>query len=88
MYSVKGFVEYVNFNVYSKSLPKQIVSFIWQRKAPPRAKFVAWFLARGKLKTCGYLLHLNLISEEHIKCVFCNNEFETDSHLFSSCVVT
>lgn len=42
----------------------------------------------GRVKTCSYLLNLNIISREQAFCSFCNSEIETVQHLFFSCPFT
>lgn len=69
-------------------MPQEITELIWQRKAPPRAELVVWFLLQEKLKTGSTLFNLNIISIEEANCPFCDTETETHQHLFFGCHFT
>lgn len=36
-YSIKVFIDYADLHIYPRTLSKQVVSFIRQKRAPPRA---------------------------------------------------
>lgn len=84
-YSVKSFINVVQNQCFERTLPKEVTTFIWQHKAPPRAELVVWFLMHDKLKTGDRLLKLNIINENEALCPFCEMEIESVSHLFFTC---
>lgn len=81
-YSVKSFTSRAYSLVYERALPIEVVDFIWQHKAPPRARFLLWFLAKNKLKTGAYLARFNIIQPQDNVCPLCKVEEETASHIF------
>lgn len=81
-YNVKSFTEIAANKMFNKILPTQIVDFVWQKVAPPRAQMVVWFLARDRLKVGSYLSNIGVISTENARCPFCYAHIETSSHLF------
>lgn len=87
-FSVKSFMEAAHKEVYEEYLNSDVVNFIWQRRSPPRAKLLAYFIAINKLKTCSILLSLGLITPEQALYLYHNSEVETSSYLFFSCQVT
>lgn len=45
--------------MFRRLLLEDIIKFIWQKKVPPRAEMIVWFLAMGRLKTMEYLHNWN-----------------------------
>lgn len=88
IYSVKSFNNLVQQHNFEKTLPHEITELIWQKKAPPRAELVVWFLLQEKLKTGSTLLNLNIINSEYATCLFCDAEVESHEHLFFGCHFT
>lgn len=84
-FTVRSFTEEAEAHWYQRMLNQNVTEFIWQRRAPPRAELVVWFLALEKLKTGDYLLGLNLIEPEMALCPICLVFVETNSHLIFSC---
>lgn len=84
-YSVKSLIQHSIMLLFQRTISEQVVKFIWQRKAPPRADLLLWFLARGRLKTGQYLPNLRLIDEAQAVCIFFSNALETEKHVLFSC---
>ena len=46
---------------------------------------MVWFALLGRLKTKDWLLKLNIIDRNNIRCVLCNNADESVDHLLVDC---
>ena len=67
------------------SLPKSVVSFVWQKFIPPRAKLVVWLANKEKLKTGELLVEKGIISPLDASCPLSSTEIESISHLLFVC---
>lgn len=69
-YNSKSFIEVANQELFTPQLNAQIIAFIWQKRCPPRANIILWFLAKSKLKTGELLNNMGIISQEQAQCPF------------------
>ncbi|XP_057532930.1 uncharacterized protein LOC130810822 [Amaranthus tricolor] len=67
------------------SLPKNILSIVWQKFIPPRAKLTLWLANKEKLKTADYLVEKGIIAPQNAWCPFCRSELESNSHILFTC---
>ena len=58
---------------------------VWCMVAPPKVEMLVWFMVLGKLNTKDHLAWLNIINNDTMCCVLCNNHEESIEHLFFSC---
>lgn len=84
MFLVKSFQDKAS-RMYQQTLPTKVINFIWQNRAPPRAKIVFWLLVHDRLKTGALLHHKGIVNEDQSRCTFCGEKLETISHLFFTC---
>lgn len=66
---------------YIPILPKEMSSFIWSIKVPPRAHIIIWLAHLEKLKTGDVLVARGVIDPNLGLCPFCANELESNSHV-------
>lgn len=70
-YIVKSFNNIAQQHNFERTLSQEVTDLIWQKKAPPRAELVVWFLLQEKLKTGKLLFELHIIDADEAKCPFC-----------------
>lgn len=84
-YSVKSCLNQIGKGIYSSTLSKQVLCFIWNNFTPPRLQLLLWFVALGKLKTGEHPLKVRIVDENESLCHFCNNIVETIRHPLFTC---
>lgn len=84
-FSVKTLLDKGCEEFYDRTLSPELSSFTWNKRAPPRAQFTLWFLARGKLKCGNFLANIGLIPSGDSICPWCSNCEESLEHLFFTC---
>ena len=67
------------------SMPKSLVSVVWQKLIPPRAQLTVWLAYKEKLKTGDLLVEKGIISPQNAGCPFCRTELETNTHILFTC---
>ena len=67
------------------SIPKSIMSVVWQKFIPPRAQLTVWMAFKERLKTADFLVEKGVISVQNAGCPFCRSELETNSHILFTC---
>ena len=67
------------------SLPKEIISIVWQKFIPPRANVIVWLAAKEKLRTGRLLTDKGIITPLQAACPFCGTYLESNSHLLFEC---
>ncbi|XP_057545956.1 uncharacterized protein LOC130824951 [Amaranthus tricolor] len=72
-------------NSLGASIPKSLVSIVWQRFIPPRARLSVWLAYKEKLKTGDLLLEKGIIGPQNACCPFSNTELESNSHILFTC---
>lgn len=85
LFSCKSSSDKAHSHLFPQMMLDDVISFICQKTAPPRAELVVWFLVHNRLKTGDYLAKLNIISSVDNVCYFCRNSEETIPHVFFSC---
>ena len=73
------------FNSLVSSMPKSLVSVVWQKYIPPRAQLTVWLAYKEKLKTGDFLVEKGIISPQNAYCPFCRNELESNTHILFTC---
>lgn len=58
---------------------------IWKGLIPPRVEIFTWLAVMGRLNTRSKLASLNIIPQEEIFCILCNEQTETSDHLLLHC---
>ena len=66
-------------------IPKSLVSIVWQRFIPPRARLTVWLAYKEKLKTGDLLVEKGIITPQNARCPFCNSELESNSYILFTC---
>lgn len=84
-FTIKTFMEKVNYSQYGQTLPPLVADFISRKRAPHRAQLTLWFLARRKLKTGQLLVHLHLLPQSLSVCPWYAQNGEDDTHLLFTC---
>ena len=84
IFSTKSFTQAIlnmqtgNHGMYSHAAK------VWRRVAPPKVEMLVWFVVLGKLNTKDRLAGLNIINNDDVCCVLCNDHEESIEHLFFS----
>jgi hypothetical protein len=58
-------------------------SAIWGINAPPKTRHLIWRVCKGCIPTCNILMQRHVDCGEY--CSFCNEEVETEFHVFFTC---
>ena len=72
-------------NSLGAQIPKSLVSIVWQRFIPPRARLTVWMAFKEKLKTGDLLVEKGIIGPQYARCPFCCSELESNSHILFTC---
>lgn len=61
---------------------------VWNKLVPLKVTSFAWRLLQNRIPSCDNLYRRGIISQEHLKYVFCEAEMESSLHLFLTCDVS
>lgn len=73
------------FEVDAPIIPKEVSSYIWSIKIPPRVHLTLWMASLEKLKTGDFFVDKHLIDPSQAQCPFCNSVIESNSHVLFTC---
>jgi hypothetical protein len=59
--------------------------FLWQNSAPPRVKFFAWLLVKGRIQCRSNLLRKGILEADGSRCPICDAHLETPAHIMFHC---
>ncbi|KAK1693322.1 hypothetical protein QYE76_010019 [Lolium multiflorum] len=60
-------------------------TFVWHNSAPPRVKFFAWLLVKGRIQCRSNLLRKGILEEDGSRCPICDAHLETPAHIMFHC---
>lgn len=69
-YTVRYFMDQASPKTYNRRFDDNIIYFAWQRKSPPRAELLVWFLIQGRINYGSYLVHFGLITSIRLSVAF------------------